>query len=79
MTIVSIENYYADRQNVSEGIEVESPTDLSPRGLEDWWEDVVFPHTGDGLGEHQDAVYVATVVSSDVPGLSVGTSYEWGG
>ena len=77
-TIVMIENTYADRSN-TETVTVESPNPVAPfttDDLEDWWEDKVFPHTGDGGGGY--AVYTATVMSSDVPGL-VGLTWSWEG
>ena len=50
-------------------------------GLDDWWEEVVFPHTGDGHGaDHPElgTFYTATVQRSDVRGLA-GQTREWGG
>ena len=47
-------------------------------GLDDWWEEVVFPETGDGHGIDFDggSCYTATILQSDVPGLA-GETYEW--
>lgn len=84
-TIVSITNTYPDRE-ATVTVTVDSPQlplgvvapDTPASALEDWWNDVVSPHTGDGNGEHQRAMYTATVMSSDVPGL-VGRTNVWDG
>lgn len=48
---------------------------------DDWWQDVVFPHTGDGSGENQNAFYEATIIeivgSTDT--TMCGVSYDWQG
>ncbi|MFD7161409.1 hypothetical protein ACFV9C_42960 [Kribbella sp. NPDC059898] len=77
MTIASIENFYPDRQSWAYVV-VECPADLTPEGIEDWWEDVVFPHTGDGRGQREYAIYTATVMVSDLPELA-GLVCEWDG
>lgn len=46
--------------------------------LDEWWEEVVFPLTGDGFGESEDALYEASVIDSDIPEL-IGESYDWSG
>jgi hypothetical protein len=76
-TQVIITNTYPDRSN-TETVTVPDPESLSPEDLEDWWEEEVFPHTGDGRGSNDYAVYTATVTESDVPGL-VGKWNEWDG
>lgn len=75
-TQVKITNTYADRSNTVT-VTVETPWTW-PDGLEGWWQDTVFPHTGDGFGENELATCEAEVVASDVPEL-VGKTYEWGG
>jgi hypothetical protein len=71
MTRLRITNTYLDRSN-STLVTVTDPEDLSD--LEDWWEDVVFPHTGDGLGG--DACYTARVTQSPIAAL-IGQEFEW--
>jgi hypothetical protein len=46
--------------------------------MADWWEEVVWPHTGDGHGIDCDlgSCYVATIITADDPNL-VGATYEW--
>ena len=74
-TRVKLTNYYPDRTNSAVEI-VPTPDDLND--LEDWWEDDVFPLTGDGFGESQIATYEAVVIASDVPEL-VGRRNAWEG
>lgn len=47
----------------------------------DWWEDVVFPHTGDGTGENMSASYEAVIVAVSDPNDTTmcGVSYDWEG
>lgn len=75
-TQVRITNTYPDRSNAVT-VTVQSPWTW-PDGLEGWWEDTVFPHTGDGRGASQYAIYSAEVTDSDVPDL-IGAKYEWDG
>lgn len=74
-TTVRITNTYPSRSNTV-SVTVQTPSDWSSDGLEDWWEDVVFPHTGDGLGGSEYAIYNAEVTESDVSEF-VGKTYEW--
>lgn len=53
---------------------------LSPAGrsLDDWWQDVVFPHTGDGITDAEiGSAHTATIV--DAPGRDYlsGATYVW--
>lgn len=76
-TRVEITNTYADRSNST--VEwVTSPESLDELDLQDWWEDIVMPLSGDGKGGSEYAVYEAVVTKSDVPGL-VGKRYESAG
>ena len=70
---VKIENTYSDGRH-SEGIVgVVAPS----ADLDDWWNDIVFPHTGDGHGEDGlGSCYTATVIAADEAEL-IGKSYEW--
>jgi hypothetical protein len=43
--------------------------------LEEWFEEIVFPETGDGKGG--DGFYAAEVIESDLPEL-IGKTAEWG-
>lgn len=47
-------------------------------GLDDWWDEVVWPETGDGHGKDNDlgTCFVGTIVKSNVREL-VGKTYEW--
>lgn len=74
-TIVSITNTYPDRRSVTV-VTVDSPDPT--RNLTGWWEDKVFPHTGDGHGQRQYAIHTAIIMSSDVIGM-VGRTFEWDG
>lgn len=74
-TRVSVNSYYADRTHST--IEI-VPTPADPTDLGDWWEDVIFPLTGDGLGSREYAIYNAIILKSDKPGL-VGQIHEWDG
>lgn len=48
---------------------------------EEWWDEVVLPHTGDGTGEHVEALYEATIIeiigSTDT--TMCGVTYGWQG
>jgi len=82
MTVtVKIENAYADGHESEREVEVMAPhlfRSQDPYHLNEWWEEVVWPKTGDGHGI--DAVlgscYVATIITADDPNL-VGATYEW--
>lgn len=78
MTVtVHIENDYEDGHR--SGVDVEVPAPEDPEDLDNWWEDVVLPHTGDGHGAAHPklgAVYQATVIAAAAESL-VGKSREW--
>lgn len=83
MTVeVKIENTYEDGYEsvlTFDVVDPESTEEESPE-LEQWWEDEVFPLTGDGHGAKHPklgAWYEATVTAADQPEL-VGRSREWG-
>lgn len=73
---VWIDNTYEDGHTSKTDVELETPT--GP--LEDWWEDVVFPRTGDSHGANSDLgfCYTATIVKADDRSL-IGESHEWSG
>ena len=71
--IVRIENAYSDGH--------ESQTDVPVRApggdIEEWWQDEVYPHTGDGHGvDGLGSYYKATIIHADEEEL-VGLSMEW--
>ena len=78
-TQVKITNTYSTRWN-SIVISVPTPdrAELDEDELDEWWWEVVFPLTGDGKGESENALYEAIVIGSDVPKL-VGEQYNWSG
>jgi len=71
--IVHIENDYEDKYHSEFDVELAAP---DPSDIEQWWEDVVWPHTGDGHGENLNACYTATITSADDSSLH-GQSFEW--
>lgn len=75
--IVRIENTYEDGHESTLEVEVGDPPNVDD--LEDWWEDQVWEHTGDGhaLGSGMGAWYEATIIEADDASL-VGLSMEWG-
>jgi hypothetical protein len=77
MITVKIENAYSDGHESTHEAIVPPPTDHAD--LEDWWQEVVFPHTGDGHGivaSHEGSCYTATIIATDDPDL-LGQSHEW--
>lgn len=78
MTVtVHIENTYEDGHESQVDVELDAPED--PTDLDDWWDDVVFAHTGDGHGVDNPklgSLYEATITRADDESL-VGQSMEW--
>ncbi len=71
---VLIENSYADGHESRRVVEVDPPAGA----LVDWWEDVIFPETGDGHGG--DASHDATVLyAPEAHARLVGETYDWQG
>ena len=70
---VKIENVYSDGHQSSREVQAPGPVGV----LGDWWEEVIWPLTGDGSGEDLDANYTATIIACAHPGL-LGKTYEWG-
>lgn len=77
---LKIENNYSDGHESTKEVEVAQPNEIT----DDWWEDVVYDHTGDGhyvevyeaTGERLGSCYTATVVqASNVTFL--GLTHEW--
>lgn len=80
MIVVLIENSYSDGHSCEYEVQVPTPADTTPDGLEGWWEDEVWPHTGCGYGSDRDVEsgYTATVLDAGgVPDLADGCK-EWG-
>jgi hypothetical protein len=73
---VFIENAYSDgHQSVCEE---PVPAPDEDDNLDDWWQEQVFPLTGDGHGDGADlgSVHVATITAG--PAWLVGKQHEWG-
>ena len=70
---VKIENDYSDEHHSESTVELPAPTG----DLDEWWNDVVFPHTGDGHGAEGDlgSCYTATIVAG--PARLLGETTEW--
>lgn len=80
-----IENTYEDGHESSFEVDVAEPEDVDDGEggdqMKAWWEDVVFPHTGDGHGEEHSnlgVLYEATITRADDTSLC-GLTMEWDG
>lgn len=83
MVVVRIDNSYACGRQSDEVHHVPAPA-LSPSGdeeddLDEWWEEYVQPHTGDGhpCGEHEHALYKATITIAPGRPELVGQTMDW--
>lgn len=77
MVTVRIENAYSDGHESTHDVVVEAPDG----DLDDWFDRVVYPHTGDGHGARYSSLgscYTATIVAADNAAL-VGAECEWSG
>lgn len=76
MVTVRIENSYTDGHESKSIVTVREPNE--GEDLDDWFQDAVFPHTGDGHGIDSGlgSCYTARVLASDDPAL-VGETNEW--
>lgn len=76
---LSLHNVYACGRESSCSRMVRAPHLDEP--LDDWWETVVHPLTGDGhsCGASEDAYYEAMVLAADDPMLRAGDSRRWEG
>lgn len=72
---VRIENVYDDGHESDRTVDLDEPDD----SLDDWWDEVVFPETGDGHGIGKDlgSWYGATIVEAQGRPELVGLTYEW--
>lgn len=73
--LVKIENTYADGHESTVRIRLAAPEALDEDSIDEWWNNDVFAHTGDGHSETMDASYEAKVLEG--PESLVGTTYEW--
>lgn len=81
---VKIENAYSDGHESKHEVVLDAPDDLGAFGemfyprLEQWFQDVVWPETGDGHGANNDlgSCFTATILAADSP-LLLGRGYEW--
>jgi hypothetical protein len=69
MITVRIENAYSDGHGSTREVELPEPT----LDWASWWEDVVWPETGDGhaIGDpHVGSCYTATIIGGEFDGKS---------
>lgn len=78
--LVEIENSYTDGHESTSQHRLAAPTDApGSEELDEWWEDKVFPLTGDGHGANNprlDALHTATIIEG--PASLLEESYDWG-
>ncbi|WP_394941161.1 DUF3846 domain-containing protein [Psychromicrobium sp. YIM B11713] len=74
---IRIENTYCGSHESTTEVWVIPPADNSTKDLEEWWQDEVFKHTGDGHGTDGSlgSLLTATVLSG--PAHLLGQSFEW--
>jgi hypothetical protein len=75
---VKIENVYDDGHESTIEVELPEPTLAT---IDDWWNDVVLPHTGDGYGAEHPKLgfwYEATITTAEDTSLC-GLTMEWDG
>lgn len=76
--LVKIENSYSDGHESSALVNIAPPEKFDEEGIEDWFLDDVFPHTGDGHGADRRDItgtYEATVIEG--PPELLGQTWEW--
>jgi hypothetical protein len=80
MVEIRIENTYSDGHQSARRAKVTEPASASSKVLEQWWEDVVAPQTGDGHGldSRLGFCYTVTVLRANTAGLA-GQVHEWVG
>lgn len=73
---IKITNTYAGRVSTTV-VEIE---EAGRDDIDDpnWWDEEVWPHTGDGHGQSESAWYDAEIIEAADESL-VGQTYEWGG
>ncbi|QXN74354.1 hypothetical protein SEA_CAFASSO_139 [Gordonia phage Cafasso] len=77
---VTFTDVYGGREHVrTEEIDVERPDALEGEEFDEWADDELLEHTGDGNASNVDAGYFAEIVAcADMPEL-VGKEFEWFG
>ena len=80
MVTVELVGEYASGHKANRKVEVRPPTagELLDVDLADWWNEVVFPETGDGR-PHDPSCWEAKVVTAPACSWLVGRTYEWVG
>lgn len=74
--LVKIENTYADGHESTVRVRVAPPADPNDEvDVDDWWNNVVFPLTGDGHSTTMNSSHEATVLEG--PEGLVGEEYGW--
>lgn len=79
---VKIENAYDDGHTSEREVVLDAPDNLDMAkgiSLNDWFEEVVYPETGDGHGAGQDlgSCYTATIIEAVGQSALNGQSIEW--
>lgn len=75
--LVEIENSYADGHESTVQVRVAPPADPDDEEeVDDWWNNTVFPLTGDGHSETMNSSYEAKVLEG--PEALVDANYGWG-
>ncbi|GAC58391.1 hypothetical protein GOHSU_38_00300 [Gordonia hirsuta DSM 44140 = NBRC 16056] len=70
---------YDDEPHVQlETLMAPPPPIATPTELNEWADDHVFPHTGDGKAIDKDAAYFAEVTVCDSQPELVGVEFAWG-
>jgi hypothetical protein len=74
---VRIHNAYEDGHESTHEVLLDPPATLADDVVAEWWEEAVWPETGDGHGiGGLNACYTATVIAADEESL-VGREREW--
>lgn len=79
MITVKITNDYSDGHHSEREVVVRrAPRDLEEQTMDEWWQEFVFPHTGDGHGADSNlgSCYTATITAAHDARL-VGETHEW--
>lgn len=74
MYTVKIHNAYSDGHESTHEALVPAPA--TGQDLDEWFEDEVWPKTGDGTGVDKNACYTATIIACDVE-AHLGVEREW--
>lgn len=82
--VIRMQNAYEDGHESERVFTVAPPPSTAWKDeveLDAWWEEIVWPETGDGHGRDKDLGYchVATIIGGDVDKSLIGKSVEWVG